>query len=250
VQQLEVLSAPPHQYLLAVHEGSGAAVWDLRAQALAAVLPSGTAAATAAAWLPGSSDGDFVTGHADGAVCVWAMPPAADGSSGSSNSSSNTAANGSAAPPEQQALQASLVHELRVCGSSSAAGAGRRSPGRRPPHKAASAPRCHPVRRVEFVAGAVECVAVLGGGELDAPEALALLLLPESAAAAPDDPQQQVLQQPPAAAGAVRLPWLGPILDTALVPMQVCEHTDVRLRAARLAVCAAARRPAATMLSS
>jgi hypothetical protein len=178
VVQLEVLSTPPHQHLLAVHEGR-AAVWDLRAQALVAVVDASAAAeaaaaaaVTAAAWLPGSSKGDFATGHADGSVCIWALPAGA-GSTGP-HSSSKARHSSASQPPDspRPQLQACLVQQLHVCCSSQAS-----SSPKRKAHRAA--PRCHPVRQLHFVAGSVECVAVLGGGEVDRPESLALLPIPE-----------------------------------------------------------------------
>jgi len=176
---------PPHHCLLVVHEGSGAAVWDLRGQVTVAVLNSSgsggsggngdgvvssrLAGVTAAAWLPGSSKGDFATGHDDGAVYVWEMPASAGGSStsvGNSNGSSSSLSKQAGLPgdmlqPHRQTLQAQLVSRLQCSGSGRATA------------------RHRPVKSLEFVAGAVECVVVFGGNEFDRPDGLTLLPLPE-----------------------------------------------------------------------
>jgi hypothetical protein len=193
---MSVLSMPPHHYLLVVHEGSGAAVWDLRAQLIVAVLghssgdtvgvsanggssSSRPAAITAATWLPGSSKGDFATGHEDGTVCIWDMPPSA-GSSASS-SVSNGPSTQSKLPgdvlQQQHKLQAQLVSQLQ--GSSSARSGG--SPKKRAGRSSRAGPRYRPVKSLEFVAGTVECLAVFGGNEVDRPDGLTLLPLPEPA---------------------------------------------------------------------
>lgn len=235
---MSVLSMPPHHYLLVVHEGSGAAVWDLRAQLVVAVLSNGSSSGggaggggsaggvdsngrsspsipssrfapiTTAAWLPGSSKGDFATGHEDGAICIWEMPPSAGSSSSSSSSAANVAATsngsgGSRAPgkassdvlfaqqqlhPQQHrhSLQAQLVSQVYV--SSSGASGGRASPGlgAATHHHSSSSSggrlggsRCRPVQSVEFVGGQVECLAVFGGNEVDRPDGLTLVPLPE-----------------------------------------------------------------------
>lgn len=179
---MSVLSMPPHHYLLVVHEGSGAAVWDLRGQVTVAVLntsgsggdgdgvgSSRLAGVTTAAWLPGSSKGDFATGHDDGAVYVWEMPASAGGSSisvGNSNGNTSSLSKQAGLPgdmlqPHRQTLQAQLVSRLQGSGSSRATA------------------RHRPVKSLEFVAGAVECVVVFGGNEFDRPDGLTLLPLPE-----------------------------------------------------------------------
>lgn len=194
---MSVLSMPPHHYLLIVHEGSGAAMWDLRAQVVVAVAngANGTcsssnddssdsqlAAITAAVWLPGSSKGDFATGHRDGAVCIWEMPASA-GSNGSSSSNSTTKQaaklSGDAQHQQQQhSMRAQLVAELQVGSSSRNSTAGGSSP-RHQGRKHSS--RCRPVKTLEFVAGPLECLAVFGGDEVDRPDGLTLLPLPEPA---------------------------------------------------------------------
>lgn len=189
---MSVLSMPPHHYLLVVHEGSGAAVWDLRAQIIVAVARHGgssgdgrgnggedgpaaaasstsskLAAITAAAWLPGSSKGDFASGHSDGAVCIWDMPASAG------NSSSITS-NGPI-KQQQQPLQAQLVSQLQ--GGSSASSGG--SPKKHRHSSSRAGPRLRPVASLAFAAGAVECLVVFGGNEEDRPDGLTLLPLPE-----------------------------------------------------------------------
>lgn len=287
VVSMSVLSMPPQHYLLVVHEGSGAAVWDLRAQIMVAVAGHGSgsgggrgnggddgpaaaasstssklAAITAAAWLPGSSKGDFATGHQDGAVCIWDMPASAG------NSTSSTTSNGPI--KQQQTLQAQLVSQLQ--GGSSASSGG--SPKRHRHSSSRAGPRLRPVASLEFAAGAVECLVVFGGNEEDRPDGLTLLPLPEPAPVCAEAPCTRLLHtgagicqdaepcsdracarlltpypmravltavvcvlppqapgiedadatqqhQQAATAAAVQLPWLGPILQTALVPMQV-----------------------------
>jgi hypothetical protein len=191
---MSVLSMPPHHYLLVVHEGSGAAVWDLRAQIIVAVArhsssgggggcnsgddghtasasstSSKLAAITAAAWLPGSSKGDFATGHVDGAVCIWEMPASAGNSATSSSATSNGPVK------QQQTLQAKLVSQLQ--GGSSASGGG--SPKKHRHSSSRAGPRLRPVASLEFAAGAVECLVVFGGNEEDRPDGLTLRPLPE-----------------------------------------------------------------------
>lgn len=116
VVALAVKNWPGQQLLLVVHERSGAAVWDLRAQVLLAQLPhissggggssdddgtesdaerasgkvcAGDGRITAVAWLEsnlGHAVGDFLTGHADGSIRVWALPADSSGSSSAADS--------------------------------------------------------------------------------------------------------------------------------------------------------------------
>lgn len=204
---MSVLSMPPHHYLLVVHEGSGAAVWDLRAQIVVAVLghsssssgadggsggsttsSSKLAAITAAAWLPGSSKGDFATGHVDGSVSIWEMPASAGGSTaaaapGPSDGMPSRAGKlaGEVILQQQQpkTLQAQLVSHLQggSAGSGSAGGSG--SPRRHGRNSSRGGVRYRPVKSLEFVAGATECLVVFGGNNLDRPDGLTLLPLPE-----------------------------------------------------------------------
>jgi hypothetical protein len=197
---MSVLSMPPHHYLLVVHEGSGAAVWDLRAQLVIAVLShssggtdgvsadggssiSRPAAIQAAVWLPGSSKGDFATGHEDGAVCIWDMPPSAGSNASSSASNGPSKQSKLAGDVLQPSLQQQQQHNLQaqlallLQGSSSASSGG--SPKKRAGRSSAVGPRYRPVKSLEFVAGAVECLAVFGGNEVDRPDGLTLLPLPE-----------------------------------------------------------------------
>lgn len=235
---MSVLSMPPHHYLLVVHEGSGAAVWDLRAQLIVAVLghnsgdaigsaanggsSSRPAAITAAAWLPGSSKGDFATGHEDGAVCIWDMPPSA-GSSASSSTSNGTGKQSKLAgdvlqPLQQQhSLQAQLVSQLQ--GSSSASSGG--SPKKRAGKSNRAGPRYRPVKSLEFAAGAVECLAVFGGNEVDRPNGLTLLPLPEPTqvclgACVPAYPCKELCSQQ-----LPQLPVEGACLQAAKGPWQI-----------------------------
>jgi hypothetical protein len=190
---MSVLSMPPHHYLLVVHEGSGAAVWDLRAQVIVAVLSNSSddssrdkgsssgggrqSPITAAAWLPGSSKGDFATGHADGAVCIWEMPPSAGSDSTCLNSSSKAAKlPGDVLQQQRQTLQAQLVSQLHISGGAASSGASPRRQGHRCSKAAA---RCRAVKSLDFAAGAVECLVVYGGNEMDRPDGLTLLPLPE-----------------------------------------------------------------------
>jgi hypothetical protein len=183
---MSVLSMPPHQYLLVVHEGSGAVVWDLRAQVMVALCSSGgssaesngnsskLAATTAAAWLPGSSKGDFATGHQDGAVCIWDMPASACSSTASPVSNGTVNRPVSKLPgdllqqQQRQTLQATLVSQLQGDGSSSDSR-----------HKSRHATRYRPVTSLQFIAGAVECLCVFGGNDVDRPDGLTLVPLPE-----------------------------------------------------------------------
>lgn len=202
---MSVLSMPPHHYLLVVHEGSGAAVWDFRAQVVVAVLShisssaadgesnvvsanggssqhKRMAAITAAAWLPGSSKGDFATGHQDGSVCVWDMPPSAGNTTGStSNGSSKAGKLPRDLLQQQQTLQAQLVLQLQGSSiSASYGGSGDGSPTKKHGHRSSRAgPRYRPVASLDFVGGAVECLAVFGGNDVDRPDGLTLLPLPE-----------------------------------------------------------------------
>ncbi|KAF8064591.1 hypothetical protein HT031_003392 [Scenedesmus sp. PABB004] len=202
VQSLCVQCAAPHRHLLAVHAGSGAAVWDLRAQALVARVPAGKPAGsgpvTAAAWLHGSAKGAFATGHDGGDVNVWALP---DG----------------VATQQQQLQQPLLAAQLRVLACPPARG---RKPARR--HDAAQPrPPGRPVRALAHVPGRGEGLLVFGGGEPGQPDGLVLLPLPAPRLASGiEDPTTQDDQQAAAAAAALRLPWLGPVLGHALVPAQ------------------------------
>jgi len=181
---MSVLSTPPQHHLLVVHEGSGAAVWDLRAQVLEAVLNPddvssiGThlADVTTAAWMPGSSKGDFATGHDDGMICIWDLPAMSSSSSPTSSSSFSKQVRFMSdmlhqQQPSQKAPPAQLVSQLDVISSSSGNSQGRQS--------SRSAPKCRPVRELLFAAAAVECLAVFGGDECDRPDGLTLLPLPE-----------------------------------------------------------------------
>lgn len=206
---MSVLSMPPHHYLLVVHEGSGAAVWDLRAQIVVAVLShssngSGGGAdgsdgsitnssssssklptITAAAWLPGSSKGDFATGHVDGSVRIWDMPESAT-AAGAATAPGDVLASkagrlaGELLQQQPKALQAQLVSQLQSgSGGSSGSAGGSSSPRRHGRNGSRGGVRYRPVKSLEFVAGATECLAVFGGNDVDRPDGLTLLPLPE-----------------------------------------------------------------------
>ncbi|GBF90962.1 hypothetical protein Rsub_03817 [Raphidocelis subcapitata] len=141
VTLLAAASRPPAELLLSVHSGSGAAVWDLRAQQLVAVVPGGSGGGaaskrgggrggqqvTAAAWLGGGRRGDLATGHASGDVCVWALPQAtaaaAVGGTSAAPHASGQQPPGpapAAAPAERASLEARLLSRLRVTSRPSA----------------------------------------------------------------------------------------------------------------------------------
>lgn len=207
---MSVLSMPPHHYLLVVHEGSGAAVWDLRAQIVVAVLShnssstgadgsgGGTAHSssklakiTAAEWLPGSSKGDFATGHIDGSVRIWEMPASASAAAGGTVSSAaavNNAVDGASKASklagevlqqQPKTLQAQLVSQLQGGSSSVGSGGGSGSPKRHGRSGSRGGVRFRPVKTIAFVAGATEFLAVFGGNDVDRPDGLTLLPLPE-----------------------------------------------------------------------
>lgn len=128
--------------MLCLHSQSGAAIWDVSAQELIAVMGhknSKTAhsarqsgAVAAACWIPDSSKGDFATGHAGGDVNVWALPAADE-------------------------LQPRLLSQLRV-----------------------SAAPSRGICALEYVGGKGESLLVFGGGHEDHPDGLMLLPLPEA----------------------------------------------------------------------
>ncbi len=188
---LATLSKPPVHLLLAVHSGGGAAVWDMRAQQLVAVVSAGSSraaaqragggaggakaggaaaggAVTAAAWLGGGLRGDFATGHANGEVLVWALPqqPSLDATAGADAATfAALAATGARHPPAAAAaaaaaaapLEPRLLSRLRVAQSAAV----------------------RPVASLQYlVTGKRECVLVLGGQEGGSPDGLALLPLP------------------------------------------------------------------------
>ncbi|KAI8474766.1 MAG: hypothetical protein J3K34DRAFT_490656 [Monoraphidium minutum] len=230
VTWLSALSRPPVHLLLAVHSGGGAAVWDLRAQRLVAVVPPSGAAArspspggrggrgarvTAAAWLGGGPRGDFVTGHAGGDVLVWALPQGA--LSGVGAAQPPDAGVGAGAPGGGDApLQPRLLSRLRVV---------------QPAGGAARA-----VRAVEFlVSGKKESLLVFGGQEADMPDGLAVLELPlpteeaglgedaSGAEGSSDDEERAPAGRGRGAAAAPavrRLPWFGAVCAHCLVPAQ------------------------------
>eukprot|EP00878_Enallax_costatus_P027200 GHUV01029262.1.p1 GENE.GHUV01029262.1~~GHUV01029262.1.p1 ORF type:complete len:638 (+),score=216.01 GHUV01029262.1:649-2562(+) len=219
VTLLSVLSQPPYQHLLAVHEESGAVIWDLRAQVLVArVRSDDNGQVTAAAWLHNSSKGDFATGHASGDINIWSLPAGLDSSSGSWQAAgSNTA----------EQLKPLLLEQLQVVPRPPSKHNRAKSSKHRTAEGAGSAAegnsrgRCRAVLALQHVPGHKESLLVLGGGDIDRPDGLVLLPLPEpSVDSGIEDPTSLDEQQRSAAAAAYNLPWLGPICGHALVPPQ------------------------------
>ncbi len=161
VVALAVARAGDRPLLLAVHAGSGALVWDLRAQRVLCAAPDDPAdpsRPTAACWV-GEGAAAFAVGYDDGSVLVWGVPP--------------RAAAVAAAPAGAAAEDCLLVLSLRAA-----------------PDGAAAAP----ARALAFLAGGPgtprgeDCLLVCGGQPAGDPDALALLPLdpraPASAARA------------------------------------------------------------------
>jgi hypothetical protein len=148
---------------------------------------------TAAEWLPGSSKGDFATGHIDGSVRIWEMPASASAAAGGSVSSAAAANNpgdgaskasklaGEVLQQQQQpkTLHAQLVSQLQGGSSSAGSGGGSGSPKRHGRSGSRGGVRFRPVKTIAFVAGSTECLAVFGGNDVDRPDGLTLLPLPE-----------------------------------------------------------------------
>lgn len=161
-------------------------MWDLRAQALLAVVAntggSGGGGArgkpgrgggsgggqqvpqvTAAAWLGGGPRGDFATGHVNGDVLVWALPRTPDGAEPASAArtapgGAAAAGGGAASNAVVSSLAPRLLSRLRVA----------------PPGAAA-----HPVSCLSYlVSQRAESLLVAGGGGVEAGPGLALLALP------------------------------------------------------------------------
>eukprot|EP00879_Flechtneria_rotunda_P011333 GHRR01011838.1.p1 GENE.GHRR01011838.1~~GHRR01011838.1.p1 ORF type:complete len:1352 (+),score=605.93 GHRR01011838.1:400-4455(+) len=204
VQLLSVKTALQQQLLLVAHEGSGLAVWDLRAQVLlatvshrqtgsnvqpeswepsaAATIEAAAATAegnsdrasisriTAAAWVHDSSRGDVATGHANGDVCIWAFPAAAQASN-STSCSSGTSLLGVAG-------QLQLFTKLQVAAASSPC-KGPRS--RSLQHNGSPSDGRRPVVALQYVQppSRTACLLVLGGLHNVAADSLVLLPLPE-----------------------------------------------------------------------
>eukprot|EP00877_Chromochloris_zofingiensis_P001873 jgi/Chrzof1/11687/Cz06g05130.t1 len=169
--------------MLCLHSQSGAAIWDVSAQELIAVMGhknSKTAhsarqsgAVAAACWIPDSSKGDFATGHAGGDVNVWALPAADE-------------------------LQPRLLSQLRV-----------------------SAAPSRGICALEYVGGKGESLLVFGGGHEDHPDGLMLLPLPEALLELSSDDGLDE-KRAPAAPGPKpapkKLPWFGAICSYNMVP--------------------------------
>lgn len=200
-----VSSKPPVHLLLTVHSSSGAAVWDMRAQRLVAVISGGglgsgaasgrthskSAAAaalgrggggsganvqvTAAAWLGGGPRGDFATGHANGEVLVWALPKG-EGSDGASG--------GQQSPEGGRQQQAARGDGERRAGGGGGGGGGCGGEQQLQPRllsrlRVVQAGVARPVVSIEYLeSGSKEALLVSGGQELDRPNGLALLPLP------------------------------------------------------------------------
>jgi hypothetical protein len=203
---LAVLSRPPVHLLLIVHAASSASVWDLRAQQLlASVNPDSTPAAlpgsrsggsrtapqvgsqvTAATWLGGCTRGDFATGHANGEVLVWALPPGADDEAVDSTSSGVGQRQGQQHQRRQDGSDGGSGGGTRAerPSSDATAGGGSNDAALRSPRllsrlRATQSAAARPVVSLEFlVTGGKKALLVLGGQQADHPDALTLIPLP------------------------------------------------------------------------
>lgn len=175
---LSVLSQPPYQHLLVVHEDSGAGVWDLRAQVLVASARSGDhGQVTAAAWLHNSSRGDFATGHASGNINIWSLSAGSD-----SSSNSTWQATASNMPEQQKPL---LLEQLQVFPQSRPRNSRVESTKASTAASSRSKGRCRAVLTLQHVPGRTESLLVFGGGDVDKPDGLVLLPLPEPKVVSP-----------------------------------------------------------------
>lgn len=190
---LSVQSDAPYQHLLVLHQGSGAAVWDLRAQILVTRVRSDAGQMTAAEWLHGSSRGDFATGHANGDINVWSLVDRSSSSGGGGVFSTSSSSGGGGSNWQdadktkltQQLLHPQLLAQLRVtasgCPVQQRVSSPRRGRAQRQPLCTESGRhKCRPVQSLHYVSmGNAEGLLVFGGGEEGQPDGLLLLPLPE-----------------------------------------------------------------------
>lgn len=176
---LSVLCQAPYQHLLAVHEESGAVIWDLRAQVLVARYKlSSSGQITSAAWLHNSSRGVVATGHASGDVNIWSLTTGTELSSSDSSSWQAAASNG------HEQLKPQLLERLRVVPrpavrDSRAKSRKEKNADASDTAAAASKGKFKPVHALQHVPGRTESLLVFGGGEEDKPDGLVLLPIPE-----------------------------------------------------------------------
>jgi hypothetical protein len=185
---LAVQSSAPYQHLLSLHQESGVAVWDLRAQALVTRVHAGSSGSSsqivAAEWLQGSGRGDFATGHVNGDINIWSI--------GETSSGSSWQATAQVAASMQQMLQPQLLTQLRVTPSAGSSAYGQPQQQRRSASPLRGKPvqqqqqrqqpvqRCRPVASLQQVSmGRAEGLLVFGGGDEMQPDGLVLLPLPE-----------------------------------------------------------------------
>jgi hypothetical protein len=205
-------SRPPTHLLLTVHAGSGAAVWDMRAQQLVAVVVGsgddgsghlsprvsgsvrGSAPVTSAVWLggaekdgssggggsgggggsSGSSRGDFATGHSNGEILIWALP-----------TDSNHHDQQQPEPPAGLKGKATAMAAAAAAAAAAAIGRGDKPQGPLPPRlvsrlRVVQSSTAQAVRALSYlVVDGRESLLALGGQEEDRPNGLTLLPIPQ-----------------------------------------------------------------------